>query len=155
MSDVADLYAALGVHPSAPHAVVQQAYRTIMRTAHPDVAGTDPDAAERAVAANAAWSVLRDPAARARYDRQRMEAARGAANAADAGLQPADGAVPSWGVGGVRPVTVAQLREAAARESAYSRLRRDQRDAFSAASLRVGVAIVVVGMLLLAIVALR
>ena len=133
-----DHYAVLGVDPSAAHAVIQQAYRTIMRAAHPDVAGQDAGAAARAVEANAAWAVLRDPGARAAYDRQRMPAARPASVATPGGT-------PS------RPVTIEQLREAAARESAYSRARAAQREDFSAISLRIGAAILLLGAVLLVI----
>ncbi|HUG83567.1 MAG TPA: hypothetical protein VMM13_03335, partial [Euzebya sp.] len=63
--------------------------------------------------------------------------------------------VPSWAVGGVRPVTAQQLREAAARESAYSALGRQQRLAFSAAIWRVGMMILLIGAVLLALVIAR
>lgn len=145
-----DHYATLGVPPSAPHAAIRAAYRRTMRATHPDVVGDDPSAVARAIAANQAWTVLRDPARRVQYDRERM------APRAD-GLQT-DGArtdgsrVPSWGPGGARPVTIQQLREAAARERAYSASSRAQRDAFSAASWRLGLVVVLVGAVLLGLV---
>ncbi|HUG83564.1 MAG TPA: J domain-containing protein, partial [Euzebya sp.] len=122
-----DHYATLGVDQSAPHAAIRTAYRRVMRTVHPDVARDDPTATAQALAANTAWAVLRDPAQRALYDRQRAGGDPPAERAATGHV------VPSWAVGGVRPVTAQQLREAAARESAYSALGRQQRLAFSAA----------------------
>ncbi len=146
-----DHYATLGVPESAPHATIQAAYRRIIRSVHPDVAGDDPVAAATTVRANQAWAVLKDPTRRADYDRQRSvrtgpTATNGTATA---------GQTPSWGPGGIRPVTIEQLREAAARESAYGQNGRVQRDAFSAASRRVGVTILLIGAIMLALVAAR
>ncbi|CAN5318516.1 hypothetical protein BH23ACT9_BH23ACT9_06030 [soil metagenome] len=135
-----DHYATLGVADSAPHASIQMAYRRVMRSVHPDVAGADPDAATRALEANVAWSVLRDPAARSLYDRQR---------AVTTAMTSAP-AVPAE-----QAVTIATLREAAARHSAYSAIGQLQREAFSAASQRLGIAVVLIGALLLALVTLR
>lgn len=146
-----DHYATLGVDDHAPHAVIRAAYRRAIRGVHPDIAGSDQASTSRAVAVNTAWSVLRDPQTRAGYDRQRVAA--NAPVAARATTAPAG--TPSWSRGGVRPVSVEQLREAAARESAYSEVGRQQRQAFSAASMRLGVSILLVGMLLLAMVVAR
>lgn len=148
-----DLYAVLGVAPSATHAEVRAAYRRIMRDNHPDIVGDDTAAAERAVEANTAWALLRDPSRRASYDRERAAAAApGPARAGDGGVVIGAGA-PSWGPGGVRPVTAQQMRDAAAAQSAYSRQRAETREAFSAASLRIGVAILLLGIAVLALVA--
>jgi curved DNA-binding protein CbpA len=148
-----DHYAALGVPDSAPHAAIQAAYRRTMRTVHPDVAGGDAAATTRATEVHAALAVLRDPGARALYDRER--AARHADEVAVVRPTVRAGEVPSWRPGGVRPITIDELREAAARESAYSELGRQQRDAFSAASRRIGVGVLLVGMVLLTLVAVR
>lgn len=137
-----DHYAALGVADTAPHLAIRQAYRSLMRTVHPDVAGDDPTAAARALAAITAWGVLRDPVARAAYDRRRAAAASAAAPEV------------SWGRDGVRPVTIEQLRDAAARESAYSEIGRQQRAAYSRASWRLGASLMAVGSALLAVVVL-
>ncbi len=145
-----DHYAVLGVPNVAPHLVIRDAHRRIIRESHPDLVG-DAVATERTVRANAAWAVLKDPVRRAEYDRRRASREAGPSSATDQD----DGRVPSWGPGGVRPVSVAQLREAAARESAYSVIGRAQRAAFSAASRRVGAGIVLVGTLVLLLVALR
>lgn len=143
MSD-ADHYDALGVSPSSPHATIRAAYRRIIRSAHPDLTGDDAQATDQVVRANIAWSVLRDPQRRAAYDRQRM---RSTAAGGEEGT-------PSWGPSGLRAVTVEQLREAAARHSAYSEIGRTQRRAFSAASWRIGVAITAAGTLILSLLAL-
>lgn len=145
---VRDHYATLGVATSAPHATIRVAYRRMIRDVHPDVAGSDPASTARALAVNSAWSVLKDPVARASYDRERA-----AAGGAALGGPVAPG--PSWGPGGVHPLTIEQLREAAAREAAYSEVGRRHREAFSAASRQVGVAILLLGMVLLALVAAR
>ncbi len=141
-----DHYATLGVSDRASHVEVRAAYRRLMRSVHPDVAGTDPAAAALALRANQAWAVLKDPTARANYDRQR--ASRTTVGGTIEGT-------PSWGPGGIRPVTVQHLREAAARESAYGRNRGVQRDSFSAASRRVGGIIILVGTVLLMLLLFR
>lgn len=63
-------YRTLQVDPAADPDVIQAAYRRLAARYHPDAAaqsGGTPDAA-RMAALNAAWAVLGDPAARARYD---------------------------------------------------------------------------------------
>ncbi len=144
-----DHYAVLGVADSAPHATIREAYRRAIRESHPDLVGAGVPTTAEAVALNAAWAVLKDPRRRADYDRARAQR-RGASAPGDGNPAPdAEDLLPSWGPGGVRPVTVAQLREAAARESAYSAVGRAQREAFSAASRRIGVGILAVGVLVL------
>jgi len=64
-----DHYATLQVDPRAKREVIQAAYRTLARTYHPDIAGGSE---ARMAALNSAWAVLRDPAARAAYDRARL-----------------------------------------------------------------------------------
>ena len=68
MPATVDHYATLQVDPHAELGVIQAAYRALARRYHPDVAGGSHD---RMTALNNAWAVLRDPAARAAYDRQR------------------------------------------------------------------------------------
>ncbi|MDA8201452.1 MAG: DnaJ domain-containing protein [Chloroflexi bacterium] len=67
----ADHYATLQVDPRAETDVIQAAYRALARRCHPDLAGGSH---ERMIALNEAWSVLRDPATRAAYDRARLAA---------------------------------------------------------------------------------
>jgi hypothetical protein len=62
------LYDVLNVSPGAPPAMIESSYRALMKKHHPDQAG--PEAGGRAAEINAAFSVLRDPALRASYDRQ-------------------------------------------------------------------------------------
>lgn len=69
----ADHYKVLQVDSEAELEVIQAAYRRLAQKYHPDVA-RDPVAAERMAAINAAWAVLRDPARRAAYDRERKAA---------------------------------------------------------------------------------
>ncbi|MEA3018112.1 MAG: hypothetical protein QOI38_2834 [Sphingomonadales bacterium] len=60
------LYDHLSVTPDAQPAVIEAAYRALMKQHHPDHAG----AAERAAEINAAYAVLRDPQRRAAYDQR-------------------------------------------------------------------------------------
>jgi hypothetical protein len=67
-----DYYAVLQVHPDADSEVIEAAYRQLMKKHHPDVAGNDPRRVAahhaRSKAINQAFSVLRDPEQRMRYD---------------------------------------------------------------------------------------
>lgn len=63
-----DYYQVLQVDPSAEVDVIGAAYRVLARKLHPDSGRRD---AERMTELNQAYAVLRDPLARARYDRDR------------------------------------------------------------------------------------
>lgn len=63
-----DLYEVLGVSSDAPAAEISRAYRRRARDLHPD-ASDDPAAEERFKQLGEAYAVLRDPEARADYDR--------------------------------------------------------------------------------------
>ena len=69
-----DLYAILGVPPSATQAEISHAYRALLRRHHPDTRA--PDDARQAESDTAlqqvlaAYTVLHDPARRADYDRE-------------------------------------------------------------------------------------
>jgi DnaJ-class molecular chaperone len=78
MESFPDYYAALRVEPAATQQEISRAYRTLMRTHHPDIDGgapVDGAAADREVKDHEllmimqAFSVLRDPARREAYDR--------------------------------------------------------------------------------------
>ena len=62
-----DYYQVLGVRRDASQDEIQQAYRKLARTHHPDV-NKDPGAEERFKDISEAYSVLSDPEARRRYD---------------------------------------------------------------------------------------
>jgi DnaJ-domain-containing protein 1 len=64
---VEDLYAVLAVPRTAKHDEIQGAFRALARQLHPDV-NKDPIAQERFTQVNKAYSVLRDPESRRRYD---------------------------------------------------------------------------------------
>jgi DnaJ-class molecular chaperone len=70
-----DLYAILGVPPSATQADISHAYRALLRQHHPDTRAPD-DESQAAVSDTAlrqvltAYTVLHDPARRADYDRE-------------------------------------------------------------------------------------
>ena len=63
-----DFYDALGVGRSASSEEIQQAYRKLARTYHPDV-NPDPAAAEKFKQIGEAYQVLSDPDQRKKYDR--------------------------------------------------------------------------------------
>jgi curved DNA-binding protein len=63
-----DFYDALGVGRSASSEEIQQAYRKLARTYHPDV-NADPSAAEKFKQIGEAYQVLSDPDQRKKYDR--------------------------------------------------------------------------------------
>jgi curved DNA-binding protein CbpA/uncharacterized protein YecT (DUF1311 family) len=62
-----DHYSVLGVTPASEDVVIRAAYHALMRRYHPDADPTE-EGAELSRAINEAYSVLRDPAKRARYD---------------------------------------------------------------------------------------
>ncbi|NIJ11018.1 curved DNA-binding protein CbpA [Saccharomonospora amisosensis] len=65
--DPTDPYSVLGVCRTATAAELSAAYRRLVRAAHPDNSGGDPD---RLTTVVNAYRLLRDPKQRARYDRQ-------------------------------------------------------------------------------------
>jgi curved DNA-binding protein CbpA len=106
VSERPDPYKTLQVDCEAEDEVIAAAYRRLARKYHPDVA-TDPQAATRMAAINAAWEIIGDPVRRAAFDRQRAvqealdrrtaegEQARGAASSGAAhGAGAPHGAVP-------------------------------------------------------------
>lgn len=62
-------YDTLKVTRDADDVVIESAYRALMKKYHPDKTNGDLAATERAKLINAAYSTLRDPQARERYDR--------------------------------------------------------------------------------------
>jgi len=71
--DFSDPYAVLGLTPQATQAQVRRAYRTLLRQNHPDTRplsdpADDADSSTTLQRAIAAYTVLGDPARRARYD---------------------------------------------------------------------------------------
>jgi curved DNA-binding protein CbpA len=70
-----DLYAILGVPPSATQAEISHAYRALLRRHHPDTRAPN-DESQSAVSDRtlqqilAAYTVLHDPGRRAHYDRE-------------------------------------------------------------------------------------
>lgn len=71
---MADHYQTLGVEPDADLTIIKRRYRLLVRENHPDAveASRRQNAHELMLAINAAWTILSDPAERARYDRSRM-----------------------------------------------------------------------------------
>ncbi len=71
-----DYYAVLQVRSDAERAVIDAAYRGLMKKYHPDVAGDDPQRIQEHLAIarllNEAYSVLRDPVKRKQYDAERL-----------------------------------------------------------------------------------
>jgi hypothetical protein len=71
-----DLYARLELPTDATPEAIEVAWRALLRRHHPDVAGDDRDALERAKRINVAHDWLSDPELRARYDERRVEGLR-------------------------------------------------------------------------------
>ncbi|MFO0579003.1 MAG: J domain-containing protein [Polyangia bacterium] len=69
-----DLYAVLGVHPSASAEELRRAYKHLARKLHPD-RNPAQDAADRFRQVADAYRVLGDPKRRAQYDRERQREA--------------------------------------------------------------------------------
>jgi DnaJ domain len=67
---MADLYALLGVGSRADAGEIKVAFRRLAKTMHPDLNPGDSRANRRFRDINRAYATLRDPTARARYDRQ-------------------------------------------------------------------------------------
>jgi hypothetical protein len=67
-----DLYARLEVAIDASPEAIELAWRALLKRHHPDVAGDDVAALERAKRINVAHDWLADPRLRARYDRERL-----------------------------------------------------------------------------------
>lgn len=70
-----DYYEILGVPADADIELIKRQYRILVREYHPDVAPDKEAAHARTLLIFEAWKVLSEPAARARYDRQRHTAA--------------------------------------------------------------------------------
>lgn len=84
---VPDPYALLGVPPTATAREIARAYRRLLRDHHPDTGagrprGAGPDDPLPLDEVRAAYALLRDPAARAAYDRARADHDRSRAPAA-------------------------------------------------------------------------
>lgn len=122
-----DPYLVLGVAPEADATQIRRAYLALMRLHHPDRRGGDHDATAATSRINAAYAQLRDPARRAVLDRLR---------APEKGRQAGGG-------------TVRAAPSVAAAPPAYSQERVDFGRNFQRASLRVGVGLLLVGLVLL------
>jgi hypothetical protein len=73
VTDFVDAYAVLGVRPGASQAELKAAHRRLVRRHHPDLVPLSerPAATRRVQQINVAYGLVRDPSARARYDRVR------------------------------------------------------------------------------------
>ena len=67
-----DLYARLEVGVDASPEAIEVAWRALLKRHHPDVAGSDDAALDRAKRINVAHDWLSDPSLRARYDADRL-----------------------------------------------------------------------------------
>jgi len=99
---LADPYKTLQVDSEAEDEVIGAAYRRLARKYHPDASGgSDPGAATRMAALNAAFELIGDPVRRAAFDRDRALREALSRRASDA--PPAATAPPSAGSPGPRP----------------------------------------------------
>ncbi len=71
------LYAILGVSEVASQSDLKKAYRKLAQEFHPDANPMDPQAEERFKQMSVAYDLLKDPAKRKKYDRDRMTARSG------------------------------------------------------------------------------
>jgi curved DNA-binding protein CbpA len=86
-----DLYARLEVAVDASPEAIELAWRALLKLHHPDVAGNDDAATDRAKRINVAHDWLSDPELRARYDGERLGLApvsRGRGGARRPGYRP-------------------------------------------------------------------
>ncbi|HYO42592.1 MAG TPA: J domain-containing protein [Candidatus Limnocylindrales bacterium] len=86
-----DLYARLEVTVDASPEAIELAWRALLKRHHPDVAGNDDAATDRAKRINVAHDWLSDPELRARYDAERLglgPIARGGSGARRPGYRP-------------------------------------------------------------------
>ncbi|KDN74240.1 hypothetical protein DF19_34505 [Streptomyces olindensis] len=96
-----DLYAVLGVEPSASASAITSAFRARVRELRPDTC-VDADTAERFGELRAAYDTLRDPALRAAYDETR-EWTSGGGRVSAPRLRPTRPYVVGLGLGAARP----------------------------------------------------
>lgn len=118
-----DPYTVLGVDPGADLTEIRRTYLARLRASHPDLRPGDAAAEERTRDLNRAWEQVR---------------ARRAATVRSAAVQHLRTPPPTH-------------RPHRPHRRAYSAHRRDIRTAFTAATLRVALAIVALGLLLLAV----
>ncbi len=106
-----DYYNILGVDPEASSDEIKRMYHKLSKKYHPDANITDPDlrkwSEDRMKELNEAYDVLKDPAKRTLYDRQRMSPYR---------PNPGPGPGPASPPAG--PSTLAQLQQSVVMRSA-------------------------------------
>ncbi|KAI3812287.1 hypothetical protein L1987_16994 [Smallanthus sonchifolius] len=68
-----DLYDLLGVDSSSDHSAIKQAYRSLQKKCHPDIAGVTGH--DMAIVLNEAYAVLSDPLSRFSYDKEQAKVA--------------------------------------------------------------------------------
>lgn len=122
-----DPYSVLGVEPGADMAQLRRAYLAQLRRNHPDLRPGDDAAEQRTRELNQAWDQIR-----------RRAATPGAGRLAGTNGHP--GAHAAY-----------QRRQEQRRHGPYSRDQRDFRAAFTNASLRIALAVIAVGFILLAV----
>jgi|GEM_PF-819510 len=84
---IGDFYDTLGVEKTATQDEIKKAFRKLARSHHPDVAGDDPQAAERFDRIRKAYDILGNPEARAKYDRGPVRRPRGGGRWTDQGYR--------------------------------------------------------------------
>lgn len=128
-----DHYETLGIAPTADQRTIRAAYLARMRSVHPDLAPGDPRAQRAARQLNVAYEVLSDPERRRRYD----------------SLRASRRTVESWHTPVGTGATAQELRRAATVRSAYSDHGVDFRQDFRRTAMRFGIALLLVGTVVL------
>ena len=86
MKNPKDYYEILGVSEDADSQTIQQAYRSLLRTYHPDKnPGFSDEANAKSKLINEAYETLKDPVKRRRYDSERARVQRGASSSRASG----------------------------------------------------------------------
>jgi DnaJ-class molecular chaperone len=70
MDEIQDLYAVLGVAPSAPYEVIRAAYRVMAKMHHPDVNKQTSGLSTKMALINHAYQILSYPISRHEFDQQ-------------------------------------------------------------------------------------
>ena len=101
MSQVADLYKALGLNPDADAAAIKKAYRSLAKQHHPDANPGSKTSEDRFKEISQAYEILSDPEKRSRYDAMRQSPFAGSGGRGPEQAEWGQGGSPFGGGGSV------------------------------------------------------